>query len=334
MDNNYTVVFPEPQKVVLEEGPVPQPGPGEVLIRTKVSLISTGTELTIFSGEFGKEWGRYGKFPFRAGYCNVGEVVETGAGVDAAWKGRRVASSAKHAAWVAPALEHVYPIPDQVTDDEAAFFSLASTAMNGIRMGNLAWGEAVVIYGLGLLGQLTARFCALAGARPVIGIDLSETRLNLLPEIPGITGLPGQDKELAEKVNDLTNTRGADVVFEVTGNKDLIPKEFEFLKPRGRFVLLGCPRGVTSFDFHDLCSYHGYTIIGAHVRNRPMKETPDNQWTRARNIELFFRHIGEGEVDLKPLISNKEKAEKAPEIYPRLFCDRNQVMGVLLNWQE
>src|SRR5207302_5766520 len=89
---NPTVVFTEPGKVVIEDRPKPPPNRGQLLIRTRRSLISTGTELTILSGDYPPDshWSRYGKLPFVAGYSNVGEVIDVGAEVDAAWIGKRV----------------------------------------------------------------------------------------------------------------------------------------------------------------------------------------------------------------------------------------------------
>ena len=66
---NPGVVFRAKRQVEIEDAPVPCAGPGEVLIRTRVTMISTGTELTILEvKEFSEDstWARYGKFPFSA----------------------------------------------------------------------------------------------------------------------------------------------------------------------------------------------------------------------------------------------------------------------------
>lgn len=340
MSKNTYVVFPEPGKVVLEEEPIPQPGAGELLIRTRKTLISTGTELTIYSGQFPKDsvWSRYGRFPFRPGYSNVGEVIDLGSGVDPSWKGKRVASGGTHATYViqkAPTLEmdRVFEVPEGVGDDETTFFQLAAvTVMNGVRRGGLQWGDAVIVYGLGILGQLAARYCALSGARPVIGIDIVSARLDLLPRAPAFVPLNAAKENVGARVEEVTRGRKADVIFEVTGNPDLITKEFAFLKRQGKFVMLSSPRGSTSFDFHDLCNAPSYSIIGAHGTSIPAFETPYNQWTRRRNGELFFDLVLNGELDLQPLISHRESYKKAAELFAQLHEDRSNAMGVVLDW--
>jgi len=153
-ERNPTVVFPEPNKVVLEDRPAPQLQPGQMLIRTERTLISIGTELTILSGDYepGSDWARYGKYPFVAGYNSVGEVVEAGSGLEGEWMGKRVASYGAHAAFVTSRPEQVRVVPEGVESEEAAFFTIAEIVMNGVRRGDVTWGESVGVYGLGLLG--------------------------------------------------------------------------------------------------------------------------------------------------------------------------------------
>jgi len=307
-----------------------------MLVQTHRTLISTGTELTILSGEFppGSRWADYGKFPFVPGYDHIGVVVEAGPNVDPSWLGRKVASYASHAAYVTLRPESVRPVRADISDEEASFFTLAEIVMNGVRRGAVCWGEAVVVYGLGLLGQLTARFCHLAGARPVIGVDVSEKRLGLLPQAPGMRGVNPASENLVDIVRELTNKRMADVVFEVTGNPDLIPQEFEALKRQGRLVVLSSPRGPTmSFDFHDLCNSPSYTIIGAHNSSHPAVETPYHPWTQKRHAELFFNLVADGELDVKSLISHRASYTEAPRLYQMLLEDRTQAMGVILEWR-
>ena len=114
-DTNRAVVFTQPKTAVIEEREIPSPGPGRLLIRTHRTLISTGTELTIFAGEFaeGSAWADWATFPFVPGYSNVGEVVEVGPDVDRNWIGRRVANTGPHARFVVasagPAAQQVRP---------------------------------------------------------------------------------------------------------------------------------------------------------------------------------------------------------------------------------
>ncbi len=331
--NNPTVIFTEPKKVTIEDRPFPSAGDNGLLVQTTRTLISTGTELTILNGEFPKDsaWASYGKFPFVPGYDNIGVVVDVGKNVDKSWIGRKVGSYASHSAYVVISPDHARIVPDKVLDDDASFFTLAEIVMNGVRRGEVTWGDSVVIYGAGLLGQLASRFCRIAGARPVICVDVSDKRLELLTNDVKI--INSKNENPAEAVSKMTNGRMADVVIEVTGNPDAIPQEFKVLKRQGKIVILSSPRGTTAnFDFHDLCNSPSYTIIGAHNSSHPHFETPYNQWTQKRHSELFFNLLADGELDMKPLISHIGSYTEAVKFYQILLEDRTQAMGVVMQW--
>jgi len=309
-------------------------GLGKLLVKTRRLLISIGTELTALKADYpkGSNWGQRFPFPHRPGYSNVGEVVGLGQGVDSAWLGKIVASHGTHAQYVAVDTNDVVPVPDDVSEDQAVFFTIAHIVMNGLRRAKITWGESVVIYGLGLLGQLAAQFSYAAGARPVIGVDISDFRLGLLPEKSGMVRLNPACEKVADRVRDLTRGRMADVVIELTGNAGLIPSEFEPLKTQGRFVILSSPRGKTTLDLHDLCNAPSYTIIGAHNFSHPPVATPDNPWTVPRHTELFFDLVRDKTVSVERLITKQIFYKDAPQIYAGLLRDVSTAMGIVFKW--
>ena len=313
---------------------MPAFGEGELLIRTQRSLISTGTELTILSGEYeeGSAWKKYARFPFFPGYSNIGEVVDVGPGVDRQWLGRRVGTYGTHARFVKGKPSATRPVQREVASDHAAFFTIAEIVMNGVRRGGVTWGEAVAVYGMGLLGQLTARFCRLAGAGPVFCIDTADARLARVPAGGGFININPRRDDPAAIVREATRERMADVAFEVTGNPAVIPGECAVLRRGGRLVILSSPRGKTAFDFHDLCNAPSYTIIGAHNFSHPEVPTNASPWTQLRHGELFFDLVAEGEIDVEPLISHRRPFTDAPELYRMLMNDRSEAMGVVMVW--
>lgn len=333
---NPTIVFEKPRVVKLADAAVPRPRPGEILVETALSLISTGTELTILSGDFPAHsvWAAYGKFPFVAGYSNVGRVTQVGDGADGAWVGARVATRSPHAAWTASPAASAVIIPDKVTDEQAAFFSIAGIVMNSVRRANVRWGESVAVFGLGLLGQFTVRFAETAGARRIFAIDVVHPRLGMLPHDPAIVAMRSDEGDLRTRIREGNRGRLADVVFEVTGNPKLIPDEFRVLARQGRFIVLSSPRGPTPFDFHDLCNAPSFTIIGTHEMSTPPAATPDNPWTAQRNCELFYDYIAEGRIEVDSLVSHRVAFADAPGIYEQLLADRSNAMGVIIDWKS
>ncbi|MEM2941560.1 MAG: zinc-binding dehydrogenase [Thermoproteota archaeon] len=330
---NPTIVFPRPKSVVIEDREIPKVEGDRVLIRTKRSLVSIGTELTILSGDFPPQsyWAGYGKYPFVPGYDNIGKVIEVGPDADRNLIGKTVASYSPHAMYVSAPQNEVTVIPQGISEDEASLFTIAEIVMNGVRRSQITFGESVVIYGAGILGQLTARICKTAGAIPVIVVDVSDDRLTHLPE--NIFKINSLKQDVVSEVKKLTKDRMADVVFEITGNQNLIPEEFKCLRKLGRFIVLSSPRGPTYLDLHDFCNAPSFTIIGAHLMSHPPTETLNNPWSRKRHTELFFDMLLSRELDVSKMITHRVSYRDAPDFYRQLLEDRSKMLGVIINWE-
>lgn len=337
MKLNPIIVFPEKQVAELQRREIRRPGAGELLVKNRKSLISIGTEMTAFSGDYpaGSTWETCFPYPFEAGYATVGEVIDIGSGVDDSWLGKRVGTMAPHCRYaVVPAAEARIVHRDEVSDEEAVFYIIAQIVMRGIRMSGIGWGNVPVVFGMGLLGHFAACFCRLSGARPVFAVDSSDFRLDMLPEDKSLIRVNPLKEDIQELVREHSRGRMADVVFEVTGNAKLIPDEFKVLHDQGRFVVMSSPRDKTAFDFHDLCNRPSHTIIGAHNFSHPAVATYDNPWTMARHCELFFDLVADGELDVRRMISHWVDYREAPGIYPRLQEDRSQYMGIIIDWEN
>src|SRR2546430_7276918 len=125
-----TITFPGPRQIEFVEASVPAPASGQIVVETLASLISTGTELTAYSGDFPRgdsAWARYVRYPFPAGYSNVGRVVDAGANVAAFRPGDRVVSGAPHATHACVDAASAMRVPESTTDEEATFWALGCT---------------------------------------------------------------------------------------------------------------------------------------------------------------------------------------------------------------
>lgn len=243
-----------------------------------------------------------------------------------------MATHCAHAANATCPASELRPVPDKVSDEDAAFNTLAEVVMNAMRRARVVWGESIAVVGLGLLGSLTARICAHAGAYRVFGIELSEKRLGCLPKGPAFHALRGEVGDLRQALLRRNDGRLADVVFEATGNPDVIPQELILLRPQGRFVILSSPSGPSQYDFHDLCNRESFTIIGAHYFSHPAAATPDNPWTAVRHSEIFQDCLASGHVAVGDLITHRFSYERASEAYDLLTNSRDEAMGVILEW--
>ncbi|MDH5439064.1 MAG: zinc-binding dehydrogenase [Candidatus Bathyarchaeota archaeon] len=329
----YRVTFPNRLKTEIESFEIGEIREREALIETEASLISTGTELTALTGDFpdSSAWSRYVKYPFIAGYSSVGRIVDVGHEVEEFEVGDRVAATSPHATYAIVEAERLIKIPDNVALEEACFHTIASGAMNSVRLANISMGESVVVIGLGLLGQMATIFSRTAGAFPVAAVDLADGRLRLA-RVSGATSTLRGDRweDVKASVEELTRGRMADKVFEVTGNPDVVPKAMGLIKRQGCLVVLSSPRGKTVLDFHDEVNSPSRLIIGTHFGSQPAYETPYNPWTRRRNTELFFDLISAGVLKINHLVTHRYPWREAEKAYKMLLEDRTRALGVIL----
>jgi threonine dehydrogenase-like Zn-dependent dehydrogenase len=334
MPAGYSVTFTAPREVVLEEQEWEEPGPGQALLRTERTLISTGTELTALTGEFppGSRWADYIHYPCSIGYSNAATVITVGEGVEAVRPGDLVASTSSHATYAVRRAADLWPVPARVESEAAAFSTLAEIVMGGVRRSRLAFGEAVVIVGAGLLGQLAAHFCRIAGAWPIITLDPAAPRMESALRMGATAALPLSAADARAEVEQRTRGRMADVVFEVTGSPGATPGAVRLARRLGRVVLLGSPRGPVSIDLHDEVHTLSLEVIGAHNSAHPPVETPNSPWTIARDVELFLDWQDAGVADVRPLITHRYPWREAPAAFEMLLADRTQALGVVIDW--
>ena len=333
MVKSLRVVIPKPNSVILEEVEVPEPRDKEVLIRTQFCLISSGTELTAFTGSFPERsrWSEYVKYPFYPGYSNVGIVEKVGEEVENIREGDIVASQAPHSEYVIVREDQVVRVPEGVALEEATFHTIASGVMHSVRLAGVTLGSTVVILGLGLLGQMATQFSRLCGAYPLIGVDLYENRLKLGKESGATHVINSRKEDVYERVKDITEGRMADIVFEVTGNPQVISWGIKLVRTLGRFIVLSSPRGPTAIDFHDEVNAPSRIIMGTHFSSQPLFETPYYPWTRKRNVELFFRLLLDGIVRVRHLITHVVSLEDVEKAYELLLNKKNETLAVVLD---
>jgi threonine dehydrogenase-like Zn-dependent dehydrogenase len=153
----------------------------------------------------------------------------------------------------------VFKLPDEVPDQLAVPVNCAlAQVTQGLDRAKLRLGDAVVIQGLGGLGIYA---CALArdlGAGMVIGVDAISERLELAQafgadEVIDITKITSPEAREAE-VERLTNGHGADVVLELAGVPQVVPEGIAYLRPGGRYVMIGnvVADASTTFNPHSI----------------------------------------------------------------------------------
>ncbi|MBX3016112.1 MAG: zinc-binding alcohol dehydrogenase [Caldilineaceae bacterium] len=325
---NYQVVWPEAGIANVEPCAMPIIGPDELLIRTRATLISPGTERAFFLGLPNTTQ----RFPQYPGYNNVGEVVQIGAAVTDWQVGDRVATPTRHAAYVTTQAANGVRVPDGLPDERAAFFELGSIALQGVRKARIELGEPVVVIGAGLIGLLAMQLAKLQGAAPAIIVDQDEQRLDFAQQA-GADAVVMADSHLSTELLRLTNKEGPAVVIEATGHPAAIPTAFDLARQCGRVILLGSTRGETEqVNFYRDVHRKGLTVIGAHNSARPAHESRPGWWTRLADQETAMKLLALDRLVIHPLITHRFPWQQAPQAFALLKQWNKDALGLILHW--
>jgi predicted dehydrogenase len=246
------------------------------------------------------------------GYCNVGEIVAVGEGVSEFKIGDRVASNGHHAEVVCVPKNLVAHIPENVTDEEAAFTVVGAIALQSIRLANPTLGETVVIIGLGLIGQLTAELLQANGCE-VIAFDFDQHKIDLAIA-KGIKAFKvSEEMDSVKTAQEITQNVGVDAVIITasTPSNEVISQAARMSRKRGRIVLVGViGLNIQRADFYEKeltfqvsCSYGAGRYDADYEQNGQDYPIGFVRWTAKRNFETVLKTIASGRLNVKSLIS-------------------------------
>lgn len=271
-------------KLSVRDVPAPVVGPGELLVRTRASLISAGTERMVVDfarkSLAGKARARPDLVrkvmdkarrdglaatlravmarldaPLPLGYSAVGVVIAVGAGLEGAWRvGDRVACAgagiANHAEINRVPVNLAAPVPADVSDEEACYGTLAAIAMHAARNTGAGLGDVVAVLGVGLVGQMAAQILGLAGAR-VVAFDYDPARLELARRLGAEAAVNLAEDDGAATVAALTGGRGCDAVVIAAAGSSSEPFRTAAAVARDRAAVVMVGMTGTAFPYAD-----------------------------------------------------------------------------------
>ncbi len=356
--------------------PVPGCKPGGVLVRSAYSLISTGTELMKVSeagmsmlgkarsrpdqvakvmqsvatngvpATYRKVMGKLDSYT-PLGYSLCGVVEQVGAGIDDVKVGDLVACAgnehALHAElnWVP---KNLYtPVPDGLAPRHAAFGTVGSIALQGVRQGESRLGEVALVIGLGLIGQLVVQLLAASGVR-VVGADPDPARCELAEHLGAAAcGDPGS-AAVETAVAELTDGHGVDQVYLAAGGGSNQPVELaaKLCRDRGRVVDIGkCRLDLPWNAYYEKELDVRFSRSYGPGRYDPSYELEGRdypigyvRWTERRNLACFLDLLARGSVDVEPLVSHVADFDDAVETYQRLKDGDLKAVAVLFRYPE
>lgn len=342
------VSFLEPRCAAVVEDRVPILGADEVHIRTLYSGISAGTELTAYRGTnpyLSKRWdedmrlfvdgGTSLDYPVNAwGYEEVGEIVDVGPEVDGLSPGQIVWGAWGHrtdAVRPAATLGHRV-LGDGVDPRLGIFGQIGGIAMNLVLDADIHVGETVVVFGLGVPGQIAAQLARLNGAR-VVCVDSIPDRRELASRLGADHVLDPRSGPVAEQVRDLTGGRGADVCIEITGNHRAMHEAIRTVAYSSRVVVGSFLQGEgTGLRLGEEFHHNRIQVVSSQISG--VAPWLSHRWDFERLCRTVLDEAVRGRVDLLPLITHTVPFEQSATAFHLLDERPQDALQVILDFTE
>ena len=351
--------------------PAPLPKDNEIIIETRKSLISAGTERNLL--DFGKSniIQKIKKQPEKVnqvlnkaktdglintyeaiknklneptflGYCNVGVIKKLGKNVKKFSIGDRVISNGPHAEVISVTENLCAKIPENVEDEQACFTVLASIGLQGIRLANPTFGETILVSGLGLIGLLTCQLLKANGCE-VLAIDPDLKKCELANSFGIETFHLKENTDALSWCYQKTSGVGLDAVIVTASTKSNQPIELaaKVSRKRGRIILVG----VIGLDlkrdlfykkeltFQVSCSYGPGRYDDSYEIKGNDYPIAFIRWTEQRNFEAVLNAMKKGIFSTKALITKKFDLKKVKSAYDYLLNNPN-TLGLIINYPK
>jgi len=360
-------------RVSPEDVPAPLVTHGSAFIKVVNSCISVGTELTNVTGS-GKSIIKraleqpenitkvlnmvrsdgiartyekvMGKLETRSplGCSIAGVVLAVGEGVTDIHPGDRVAAAgasiANHAEYVDVPRNLIMRIPEGLDYEAASTVTLGGIAMQGVRRADVSLGEFVVVFGVGILGQLAVQMLSAAGGR-VIAVDLDEKRVQLAKEMGAEIAINSDKENAIKAVTHYTDGHCADKVlfYAATNNPQALSDALAMTRKKGRIVMIGVwGNEIRREDmYHKELDFLISTSYGPGRYDENYEQKGIDypyayvRWTENRNMEEYLRLISKDKINIKPLIQSIYPIDQVDKAFQSLQGSKRPLM-VLLNY--
>src|SRR5256886_783777 len=355
----------------LIDAPVPARQRGHVLIRTRRTLISAGTERMLI--DFGRasmldrvrEQPEKVKMlfdkvrtdglmaaidavrskldqPLALGYCNVGTVIEAGEGGTEVRPGGRGGSHGRHARVVSVPEKMCVRIPDKVEDESAVFTGLGAIGLQGLRLAQPTLGETVAVTGLGLIGLMTVQMLRAQGCR-VMGIDYDPQRLETARQFGAYAVDPSASDDLVMRAVDFSRGRGVNAVIITasTESSEPVSQAATMCRRRGRIVLVGVAGlKLSRQDFYEKeitfqvsCSYGPGRYDSSYEQKGQDYPVGFVRWTEQRNFEAVLDLMASNALNVAPLLTHRFPIERGEAAYA-VRTSGEPSLGIVLEYPQ
>lgn len=336
--------FVGPHQVDVIEERLPSLAVNQVMVKTIVSAISSGTEMLIYRGDWPDDMpvdatitalsGSFA-YPLKYGYSAIGRVIEAGADVLSDWLGKVVFAFNPHESHFVCSSEHLLPLPTTLSPELWAFLPNMETAVNLLMDGRPMMREAVVVFGQGVVGLLTTALLARFPLGCLATVDRFPLRREASRKIGSTKSLDPTDLAFLENLSEVCaacdSPGGADLCYELSGNPSALNQAISVTGYSGRIVIGSWyGRKQTNIDLGGRFHRSRIHVVSSQVSTVAPGLT--GRWTKTRRLKQALTLL----EDLHPveLISHRFPLTRAREAYALLHEHPDQAIQVMLTYED
>jgi len=348
-------IFVEPNRIVLDDKPIPEVGPLDALMRVTTTTIC-GTDVHILKGEYPVARGlTVGHEPvgvieklgsavtgYREGQrviagaitpsgwsnaCLCGQHSQDGAGTEHGWKaiggwkfGNTIDGCQAEYVLVPDAMVNLAPVPDGLTDEQVLMCpDIMSTGFSGAENGKVRIGDTVAVFAQGPIGLCATAGARLSGASLVIGVDMLPARLEISRKLGADHVVDGSKGDVVEQIMQLTQCRGVDVAIEALGTQKTFEAALRVLRPGGTLSSLGVYSSDLTIPLDAFAAGLGDHRIVTGL-------CPGGKERMRRLMSV----IASGRVDLSAMVTHRYRLEDIETAYDLFSHQRDGVLKVAI----
>lgn len=293
-------VVERPGTLKLQSVNIPEPGPGQILIKLSGSGVCA-SDLQVWEG---RPWFTYPLSPGRPGHEGWGKIAKTGPRVDGFEPGDFVATLATtaYAEYTLAQVDEVIHLPDQLKGTPFPAEPLAC-AMNAFARCDISAGQTVAIVGAGFQGLLLTQLVRHAGARPIV-LSRRQSALKFARESGAEDTIILDDHaRVIKRGMECSGGAGYDRVIEATGQQWPLDVAGELTRIRGRLIIVGYHQDPRQVNLQ-LWNWRGLDVINAHERDPRLY---------VDGLRLAVAAVISGRLRVQPLITHKFDLENLDE---------------------
>jgi len=336
--NARQLCFTAPRQIEIRSIQLEPPGTGQLLVANRLSAISAGTEMLIYRGHAPQEMAIDAtlpalrgvlRYPLTYGYASVGRVLEVGAGVDSLWRGRRVFAYQPHVSHYLTQVDQVLALGDDLVDEDAVFIPNLETAVSLVQDGRPILGEAVVLFGQGIVGLLVTRLLSRIPLGALIALERYPLRRQACLELGPTACLDPSLPDLPAQLAQVLPTGRSDLTFELSGDPSALNHAISITGFTGR-VVLGSWYGNRASQLDLGGEFHRSRIQIVSSQVSTIAPELSGRWTKPRRLQVVLQLLPQ--IAPHRWITHTVDFADAPRAYELLDHQPETTLQVVLRY--